>query len=147
MIKTALFLLILCFLTPTPAQALEALRFKAAETYKEKQIIDFVQKSNGRASGAYALAPADLNNDAINEYVVRPAAKNACADAPLCSYQIIAFQDHKPIMIGQFDAHKMLVSDKKAYGIRHIIVYNEPHNDFNYETAVWNPFSFRFELP
>lgn len=124
--------------------AMEALRFQEAKTYKQKQIISFVKEQD--SSKNLVLAPIDLNNDAIDEYVVRPKNLNSCPKAPFCSYKIIAFKQRTPILIGSFDAHKILITDKKTYGIRDIIVYNQRYNDFIQKTAIWDPFSFRYQI-
>ena len=143
----ALTLFIFLTYIPFPAHAFESLRFQEADSYKENQILDFIKTQNKTAQDIYHLAPFDLNNDAIDEYIIKPKSAKNCPQAPLCPYQIVAFQERQPILIGSFDAHKILISDKKTYGIRHIIVYNQRHNDFKTAIAVWNPFSFRFELP
>lgn len=144
---TRLFLAITAslFLINTTAYAMLGLKFQPAETYKQKQIIE--QAKQDGFDTELVLAPADLNNDAIDEYIVRPADTKSCPQKPLCPYKIIAFQDRTPIELGTFDAHKIQLSDKKTYGVRSIIVYNQPHNDYAHETAHWNPFSFRFEIP
>lgn len=145
--QAALLLLTILFFLPVTAMATEALRFRNADSYKEKQIIQFIEKTNKTSGIPYLIAPIDLNNDAIDEYIIKPASTKYCVRKPLCSHQITAFRNRFPLLIGEFDAHKMVISNKKAYGIRHIIVYNVPHNDFKSETATWSPFNFRFELP
>lgn len=145
--QAALFLFIAIFLLPVASMAAETLRFRNAESYKERQIITFVEKTNKTNGIPYLIATIDLNNDAIDEYIVKPASTKNCINRPLCTHQVAAFRDRKPILLGEFDAHKMLISDKKSYGIKNIIVYNVPYNDFKSETAIWNPFNFRFELP
>lgn len=132
---------------PNSVMAFGSLRFVPATSYKEKEVISFVKEHNDALGVEYLLAPIDLNNDAIDEYIIKPKSMKDCPARPLCSYQIIAHQNHKPILIGQFDAHKVRIGDKKTYGIRQVILYNEPHNDFKTATALWNPYSFRFELP
>lgn len=144
MTKIALLLFVVIFFASMEARAMETLRFKKAESYKEKKVVEFVQKTNKINN---LIASVDLNNDALDEYIIKPASPKDCSAPPLCSHQIIALQDREPILIGKFDAHKMLVSNKKTYGIRDIIVYNIPYNDFKSETATWSPFHFRFIFP
>ena len=110
-------------------------------------VLEYFVKEKKIPQAPYSVAKTDLNNDAIEEYILRPLNKSDCPKAPICPHYIVAQQNHEYILLGKFDAHKMLISNKKAYGIRDIIVYNTPHNDFSYKTAVWNPFSYRFELP
>ena len=145
LISTTLFFIFL--IAPFSLRANESLRFQAPVSYKEKQVVSFVTEQDKTAQTAYVLTPIDLNDDAIFEYIVRPQGADICRPNKLCPHFIIAFQERQPIMIGQFDAHKMLVSGKKDYGIRQIIVYNNSYNDFENSTARWTPFAFRFELP
>lgn len=140
------FLLITAFfLTYTSAYAQQQLRYMKAETYKQKQVVQFVRAETPESNAEYVLSPVDLNDDAIDEYIVRPKSNKNCPKKPLCPHKIVAFQDYKPIYIGSVDAHKILISDKKTYGIRHIIVYNQAHNDYAHTTMLWDPSSFRYQ--
>lgn len=141
---TLLLIIILAF--PTKVSANDSLRFQVPVSYKEKQVVQFVLSKQDNFPSPLWIAKIDLNNDAIDEYVIRAQNTDNCASGKLCRHVIIAFQDHKPINIGQFDAHKILISNKKSYGIRQIIVYNDAYNDFKNITASWNPFSFTFEV-
>ena len=143
----ALTLLILSLLSPTTALALENLRFKQAQSYKQVQMIDFIINHTENSEIPYVLAEIDLNGDSIDEYIIKPESGANCPAFPLCPYYVTAFQKHDPIIIGKFNAHKMLISDKKTYGIRQIIVYNTPHNDFTSKTSSWNPYDFSYEAP
>lgn len=125
------------------ANSQQLLRFRPAETFKEKQIIGVVRSE--QADVPLLLAPIDLNDDAIDEYVVKPQFPGDCPQKPLCPHFIMAFQDYTPLEIGRFDAHKIEVSGKKTYGVRQIIVYNQRQNDFAQTTTLWNPFLFRYE--
>ena len=139
-------LLILILTLPTKVSANDSLRFQAPVSYKEKQVVTLALSEQENLPPPLWLAKIDLNNDAIDEYVVRAKNTDNCTSNKLCSHVIIVFQDHKPIKIGHFDAHKILISNKKSYGIRQIIVYNDAYNDFKNVTARWNPFSFTFEV-
>jgi hypothetical protein len=124
------------------AYANDLLRFDKPQSYKQQQALKALENQDL----SYVIANIDLNNDFIDEYVIRPENMASCPKAPLCPFTIVAFENRKPIIIGTFDAHKMLVSHQKTYGVRHIIVYNQSHNDYTSAEAAWNPFSYRFEL-
>ena len=145
MIIRTLFLILA--LLPIQVNANEKLRFQPPVSYKENKVLKFAASARNFNREEVVIASTDLNNDAINEYIITPQNSDFCKQNKLCPYIIVAFQNHKPIEIGQFDAHKILISNKKSYGIRQIIVYNNAYNDFKYITAIWNPFSFRFEGP
>lgn len=129
-----------------PASAQEDLRFREAMGFKELKIIQFLQKNTQRPDIKYFLSATDLNDDFIDEYILRPESPQSCPKAPICPTYIIALQQREPVILGQFDAHKMAVSRKKNYGVRQISVYTALYNDFDVETAIWNPHNFAYEL-
>lgn len=143
----SVLLTVMCLTALNNAYAFQALRFSAPSSYKETEALNFGLKQSDNPKVEHVIAAVDLNNDAIDEYIIRPRSNHNCPKRPLCSYQIVAYQNHAPILIGKFDTHKVRIADKKDYGVQQVILYNEPHNDFKTTTARWNPFSFRFELP
>ena len=145
--KTALlFVFFSLFLLSSTLSANERLNFQQPDSFKENQISNFIKSQKNASDSPYLLAAIDLNGDFIDEYILRPQNSNDCEQAKLCPYYIAAFQDRAPILIGQFDAHKIVIYNKKTYWIRQIIVYNDLYNDFKTATAIWDPFSFRFKL-
>lgn len=145
MTKTALLLILYLLIWPNASLAEEKLRFEPAKSYKDRQVLNFTTDLAESNVKNYVLAHTDLNNDAIDEYIIKPASIADCSQKPLCPIIVVAFQEHKPILIAQFDAHKILISNKKTYGIRDIIVYNNRYNDFQFQTLNWSPYSFQYE--
>jgi len=137
-------LILFIIFLPLEAKAQQTLNFKVAKSFKEKQITSFVSKNTNIDVSSFILAPIDLNEDAIDEYIVKPNSRRLCNDSLFCKHHIIALQDREPIQIGQFDAHKVLISNKNTYGIRDIIIYNNQYNDFKSEIASWSPSKFLF---
>lgn len=138
----ALFLLsFLSFFDISTAYANERLRFQAIETAKEKQILNYASSIHKETLSTPQIAKIDLNGDLLKEFIIRPS----CSTKRLCPHIIIALQDLKPVILGQFDAHKMLISYNKTYGIRDIILYNDLHNDFKSQTIRWSPFFFEYK--
>ncbi|MEM6812013.1 MAG: hypothetical protein AAF549_06055 [Pseudomonadota bacterium] len=138
------FIFFLSFITLfcLPAEANTLVSFKPAKDRKEIQIIDYLQSSTSDNS-TYLIAGYDLNNDIFKEYLVK---NQNCLVREYCSYKIIAFKNRKPIIIGEFDAHKILISHEKNYGIHDLIIYNDENSDFLSKTAVWNPYQFRYVI-
>lgn len=128
------FFIVLFIFLSNAAHAQQPLTYYTPETRREKQAI-LLNDNKG------FIAKADLNNDLIDEYIVRD-----CEGTDFCQHFIIAFKEFKPIKIGEFNAHKIVVSDKKTYGIQQLIVYNQQYNDFAFNTAIWNPFNFSYEF-
>lgn len=145
MTRAVLFIIPIILITLSPASAKEVLRFNNPQNHKENKAIEFISKNQQEASSVYEIAKIDLNDDLIDEYVIKPKGRDKCTQANLCTYTLVALQDYSPIKIGEFNAHKLLILDKKTYGIRDIIVYNDSYNDFKNITARWNPFTFSYQ--
>lgn len=144
MIKRALLTLLL-FAFCSPAYANEVLNFKRPKNYKERLVIDFINQQAKTPPISYLIAPIDLNNDFINEYIIKPTSPNFCASLTFCPHKIIALPQYKPLLIGDFRAHHIIVEDSHAYGVRNLKIYDNKDNNFTFSTARWNPFSFSYE--
>ncbi len=144
---TRLFLItaIILPLIYNAAWAQSALRFRAPEGIKEIRLLNHIKKTRQIPDIQYIIAPTDLNNDLINEYIIRPKSNRDCSGSRLCPYYVIALQERTPITLGKFNAHKIVVSSKKTYGVRDIIVYNDHYNDFKTNTVTWHPYEFKYK--
>jgi len=112
---------------------------------KDRQIYAFLQEQELFSDvEPIELAKIDLNADALAEYIARPS-RPACRKMVFCPYAIVAFKNKSPILLNRIEAKNLMISAKKTYGIRDLIVYTDPRNDFRAQTFSWNPFSFRFE--
>lgn len=138
-----LFFPILIFtylIAPIMGQAQLSLNFKIPLNYKELQAVAKAKKESG-GNVALLLANADLNDDFINEYIVKPSN---CQQQQLCDYKLIGFKAREPIILGEFDAHKIIILSKKDYGVKRLNVYNKSNNDFSFQTAVWDPVQYKY---
>lgn len=131
-----------CVFFANPTLANESLTFQAIETDKQKRITDYVSEQIDVTLNFANIASKDLNDDVIDEFILQ----YDCGSNNLCRHVIVALEELEPVIIGQFDAHKILISNKKTYGIRDLVVYNNVHNDFQNQIARWNPFSFTYQL-
>lgn len=123
------------FSFPLPVSAQESLRFNEAKDFKEQQIIK-------KFSHDALITKIDLNDDFIDEYILEKQTNNP----KFKHYTVIALENRKPIKIGEFDAYKLLVDTKKRYGIKNLIIYNNPHNDFQSKTVIWDPYTFSYMI-
>ncbi|MEM8833985.1 MAG: hypothetical protein AAGB32_05540 [Pseudomonadota bacterium] len=140
--RYALFLLIFT-LWPTPSKAQQTIQYAAPHSFREKEITA-AYKQEINSDDPFIIAKTDLNDDFINEYVLRPAN---CTKGQICSHGIMVYMDEKPLLIGEFDAHKIAIAFKKDYGVKRLIVYNQAHNDFSSKLARWDPQLFQYKLP
>ncbi len=139
-------LTVLLLIPYNAAYASEALRFNPPTNHKENLVIDHLNQQLKTTNTPYLIAKVDLNNDLIDEYITKPASPQLCRTVSFCPYHIIALPQHQPLLIGQFDAHNILVEDTHKYGVRNLRVYNKLNNNFTSSTALWNPFSFLYEV-
>lgn len=124
-----------------PAQAVEAVTFQKPSSFtiipaaiaqgKDKQSAEFIQ--------------TDLNKDGAKEWIVRETGSKCTANTG-CPYFVYAQKNREWIEIGSFSAFKILIADKTEYGVRNILVYNLPLNDFATVTYGWSPEKYRYEL-
>lgn len=141
-VKSIIASTLLLIIAPNHTKASEALYFKEAKNHKEKNIISFIKKTYQAFDKEYILAPADLNNDGINEYVVKE--KN-CPSNTICRHHIIAIMEDKPISLLSVNAKKIIVNDTNNYGVRNITIYDNKMNDFKKSKYLWNPHSYLYE--
>ena len=134
--------LLLISLVPTSAQAQEGMSFKAAQNYKERKVTSFVQEQSQTSDVKYILSSADLNDDGVNEYIVKP---KTCSANNFCNHTIIAYMNDKPIVLLSTIARSIIVKNTHHYGVKDITTYSSPMNDFQKSEYQWNPFSYVYE--
>jgi len=147
MSRMKLFLtFILLALSSGQSQARESLTYSSGlAERKDRQIYAFVQEQEIYPDvTSIELAKIDLNADGLAEYIARPA-RTACAQSQFCLYTLVVFKDRTPLLLNKIEAKNLMISTKKTYGIRDLIVYTNPQNDFQARIYSWNPFSFRFD--
>ncbi len=138
----SLFIVILFLALPNVAFADQPLTFKKPNGFKALEIISHI-KNQVDSDIDMDIATIDLNDDFIDEYIVR---NNKCDTENFCTFSIVAYMNRIPIILGQFDAHKIIILDKKDYGIRRIVVYNQKNNDFATATAIWHPNTYQYDF-
>ena len=140
-IKFILITLTLLVLHSNNAYALDDVYFHPAKNAKELYIIDKITKKL-KLPPEQVLAPADLNNDLIDEYFMRPAE---CKDQQRCLITIIALRKDTPIILGQLESVRIIVSDTHNYGVRDLMVAETRTNDFQETKYQWNPHHSLYE--
>lgn len=135
--KTTFFILILVLtLSTTPALARETLRFKPpGDDYRDQIVIAHLEKTAPTPATPYEFARVDLNGDGIPEYIARQAQADGIKVTP---HQILSLRRRQITDWGTLPARKLEISDKKHYGFRDILVYNNPRNDFYHDVWEWD---------
>ena len=118
-------------LKPLPAYALEKLSFVPTPP----AIITKIPTSDNRL-----MARADLNGDGLKEYIFSDDNKDGLHD-----FEIYAYED-EAVLLGQFSAFKIMLSDSVRHGVRSLYVYNNPNNDYAYQVYEWHAEQSRYSL-
>lgn len=129
-------------LIPTWAMAqTQTLKFKdSTKDIRELEVLDMLSKTqNFNLSVPYGIASFDLNDDGVDEWIVRDDADSGCGVKASCRYIAVGLSEKKPIVLGQFYASNLAVLDKKMFGVHGIAVYNNPNDDFKFIAHHWNP--------
>ncbi len=127
---------------PHNAFAQEYLKFKEPETRKTAHIIQQLGDNlSQNALAPYLIATTDLNDDSIDEYLLK---SKSCNDNTACPHTIIAIKNDKPITLLTIDASLIIVSDQQDYGVRRLIISENGTNDFQKSTYQWSPKSFTY---
>lgn len=122
------------------AQAAEPVQLKTETTSPvEQRILDMAKSRLPLKSGAEAVlgfSAKDLNDDGINEYII---TENCSYGTPKpCDTWVVANNNGNLSILAQFTAKNIALSNKYTNGIRDLLVYNDPGNDFRYTIFRWN---------
>ncbi len=137
-----LFLIFLPFLPPTAALAAEQeLRFKpSTEDVRGKAVLETLTATkNFDAAAGFGMAEVDLNNDGVEEWVVREDRDPSCKATAICRFFILGLKKKEPVLLGEIYAGQIKILDQKMYGVRSLAVYNNPKDDFAYVRFNWKP--------
>ncbi len=137
---SAYSLFLACALYGLPAYSAEMLRFKPG--YLPKTIAVTMQEQ--MLEDAWEVSNVDLNDDGPEESILK-TKREYCHGDDGCLYVIAARKQDEWIKLGTFKAFNILVSDRRTYGIRDLIVYSVPNNDFESVHYVWNPKAYQYE--
>lgn len=123
-----------------PALAGERVRFSIPEQTDEEAaaLIPALERDGTLA------ARVDLNGDARPEFIMKDGGQSCTPDKG-CPYTVHARKNGEWIKIGAFEGFNILISDKTTYGIRDILVYTLPYNDFKSERYAWVPARYEYE--
>lgn len=126
------------FLSPRSAHALEALKFQEDYSTSLKfQIDHFLKESQGTSASQYVMADVDLNNDGIDEHILR--RKSCETPSTMCTYIIIAEKDDRILLLSKISAKNLMVDGKMTYGIKNLLAFNNDRNDYEYDIYMWSP--------
>ena len=119
--------------------------------YKEKigpsteyQINLFLENSYGATISQYDIARVDLNNDNIDEYILR--RKECSSKRKQCVYLILAAKEDEIITLGEIKAQNLMIGETSSYGIKDILAFANEVNDYDFSIYMWSPFQKMYIL-
>jgi hypothetical protein len=112
-------------LFPT-AHAVEALRFQEIDSPRLHSLFQ------GRQN--IAVAPIDLNEDGLDEFIVKP---KTCGK--LCDFTVMAESRSGGTLtpLGSLKGKNLLPGNGYSHGVRHLLLFDDPNNDYGYSVYVW----------
>ncbi len=91
------------------------------------------------------VARAELNGDAQSELVVRiDFSGPACARRCRSLFFVFVDRDGEMRLVARLGAFDLRVADSVKGGVRSLMVYNDPGNDYAWAPYVWEPTARRY---
>lgn len=133
-----LFIGILGLFAP-PARAAQPLSFGAKISDTSRLALEkYIASTLARPAGTLETAPADLNNDGLNEFILRD--KNCTS----CHFLLVAETGGAIVPLGEATGHTLKIDNTATAGVRSLLVYTNSANDYEYAVYVWEPRSSRY---
>ena len=123
---------------PYSARAVEQLNFsdKISPSLKY-QVNIFLEKTYKTDISLYNIAEIDLNNDGIDEHILKRKACNTKENQ--CIYSVIAEKGDEIILLAKIRARNIIAGETSSYGIKDILAFKNEINDYNFDIYMWSP--------
>ena len=109
-----------------------------------KNIQSFMRQEMPEMPETLKIAGADLNEDGIPEFIVRP---ETCGETTgFCPFFVLADMEENVIKLLKTEAKKLALAGSYSHGVRNIIAFKNPENDFDYELYIWDPGRSRYTI-
>lgn len=135
----ALFVLF-CMAGPTLASG--PLQFEHTPNASEKLALEEYFKSASPPARDYDIAVSDLNEDGMKELILRAN----CNPEKSCLFIVLAYKDNVLIELAKIQAYTLTLGSAYSVGVRNIIAYNRPDNDYRPSLYVWEPGARRYMM-
>ncbi len=138
MSKKLLLLLFLCGFIPNLANAVEALNYnKELGITLEHQVNLFLNKNYNSNLSNYSIAAIDLNNDGLDEYVLRE--KRCIISKSQCYHLVIAENKNTIIELLKIKTQNIMIGETYSHGIKDLLVFKNQINDYDFDIYIWSP--------
>jgi len=106
---------------------------------RERAVIAALSKSGNLQPGiGFKIAATDLNGDGVSEWIVS-SGQQGCERRAACRIHVMGLRLGRPALLGAMNSGKIALSPEKAYGVRRLMLYNNPSNDFTHQLYSWSP--------
>lgn len=82
------------------------------------------------------IAKTDLNQDGLPEFIYR---SSECAPSQICTFQILAETSNQITSLGTIQSMTLMLGTEYSDGVRNILSFENPANDFDYALYTWHP--------
>lgn len=127
----------------SPAAATEQPAFRQSEKAEFLDKLDAYltgeEKVLAAREGVY-VADAYLNTDSRAEYIARIGDEARCLKIMGCRFVVLGNDDDRDQFrqLAKFNALRMEIADTMTEGVRDLLVYRDPWNDFSRLKYSWN---------
>jgi hypothetical protein len=127
-------LLVFFFLSDMIAAHAAEIRFDGHTNQREKALIEAYTFARFQLPAEQlAIARPDLNEDGLNEYIIRTGCSN------LCTFVVLAERDNEIIELGEIQARTVALGNDYSGSVRNIIALQDNINDYKRTVYSWEP--------
>ncbi len=124
------------FYSSPPAYAVEPLQLKEIKSPSLRLALNTFLKDSSLPSD-YLVAHTDLNKDGIDEHILKP---KHCSDRSYnCQHIVIAEKEDHIVLLAKIRAREIMIATTYSYGIKDIMAFTNPVNEYNFDIYMWSP--------
>lgn len=132
---------LLVFTNTSVATAAESLRYDAPISRSSlERLKQFTSAAMESTLDAYDVAGTDLNDDGLDEFIL----KSKTCDQK-CRFAVVAENNRKIIPLVSIEAANVVLGNEFEHGVRNLLVFENPNNDFDYVLYTWHPLSSTYK--
>ena len=133
-----LYIVLGCLIYFNPAHAIEPLEYeKKISTSLQYQIDLFLEKTYGTNLSQYEISGIDLNNDGINEHILKQRRCNT--RTKWCTHLILAEKKDGILLLSKIKAYSLMIGGTNSHGIKDVLAFTNDTNDYNFDIYMWSP--------
>ena len=133
-----LSLIYICSGYSQPAAAIEPLDYeKEISPSLGYQIDSFLQETYDASLSQYKIAGIDLNNDGINEHILKQRRCNVLTKQ--CTHLILAEKKNQILLLSKINAYNVMIGGTNSHGIKDVLAFTNEKNDYNFDIYMWSP--------